>query len=91
MLTLPHLQLLIKYHWRAERFAREASAAEKDLMNELDWTQLAELLTDLQLYHQQLLSKDYARQVLHRLLATCADEATAQTFIGYAGTLVPGN
>lgn len=91
MLTLPQLQLLIKYHWRADRFAREAGASEKELMADLDWAQLAELLTDLQLYHQQLLSKDYARQLLRRLLATCADETTAQTFIGYAGTLVTSN
>jgi hypothetical protein len=87
MLTLAKLQLLIKYHWRADRFAREASAAEKALMGGLDWTQLGELLTDLQLYHQYLLSKDYARQLHQRLLAACADEATAQTFIGYAGIL----
>lgn len=87
MLTLAKLQLLIKYHWRTDWFAREASASEQVLMAGLDWTQLAELLTDLQLYHQHLLSKDYARQLHRRLLATCADEATAQTFIGYAGTL----
>jgi len=91
MLTLPQLQLLIKYHWRADWFAREGSASEQALMAGLDWTQLNELLTDLQLYHQQLLSKDYARHLLRRLLEACADEATAQTFIGYAGTLVPGN
>jgi hypothetical protein len=88
MLTLPKLQLLIKYHWRADRFAREASASEQELMAGLDWTQLAELLTDLQLYHQHLLSSDYARRLHRRLLAACVDEATAQTFIGYASTLV---
>ena len=91
MLTLPRLQLLIKYHWRPDRFAREASPAEQALMAVLDWTQLGELLSDLQLYHQQLLSKDYARQLHRRLLATCADEATLETFIGYASTLAAGH
>jgi hypothetical protein len=87
MLTIAKLQILITYHWHPAVFTQQASTAEKALLTDINWHDLAEMLQDLKLYHQQLLSQEYAHRLYGRLLAACADEATAQTFIGYASTL----
>jgi len=87
LLTVEKLAVLIKYQWDLRRFYKQAPAAEKALMEGLDWNSLAELLQDLKRYHHQLVSADYAAKIHSELLAACADEETAQTFIGYASTL----
>ncbi|MDQ2770639.1 MAG: hypothetical protein M3Y54_09075 [Bacteroidota bacterium] len=86
MLTVAKLAVIIKYDWNFRHFEAVASTAEKDLMD-VDWDDLGEILADLRLLNQQLLSTGYARKIHAELLAACADEATAQTFIGYASTL----
>ncbi len=87
MLTLATLALLIKYHWDFRQFEALGTASEKALAAGLDWDQLAELLQDLKRYHRRLVSKEYAAKIHSDLLAACADEATAQTLLGYASTL----
>ena len=87
MLTIEKLAVLLKFQWDAERFGPEGSAAEKALLADIDWDKYASLLQDLMLVAKNLVAPDYARRVHRRLLAACADEATAQTFIGYASTL----
>ncbi|GAB3576295.1 hypothetical protein [Hymenobacter daeguensis] len=86
MLTVAKLAVLIKYDWNFPLFEAEAMPAEKALMD-LDWYETAELLNDLRLYHKNLVSKEYAATIHANLLAACADEATAQTLLGYASTL----
>jgi len=86
-LTVARLAVLIKYQWDLRHFYKHASAAEKELIEGLDWNATAELLEDLKRYHHQLVSADYAAKIHSDLLAACADEETAQTFIGYASTL----
>jgi hypothetical protein len=87
LLTVARLAVLIKYQWDLRRFYKQATAAEKELIQGLDWNHMAELLQDLKRYHQKLVSADYAAKIHAELLAACADEETAQTFIGYASTL----
>jgi hypothetical protein len=87
LLTVEKLAVLIKYQWDLRRFYKQAPAAERDLVDGLDWNSLAELLQDLKRYHQKLVSAEYAAKIHAELLAACADEETAQTFIGYASTL----
>lgn len=87
MLTVEKLLLLLRFNWDEERFVQTASAADKALLGELDWDKYASLLQDLMLISKKLVSADYARDVHQQLLAACADEVTAQTFIGYASTL----
>lgn len=87
MLTVAKLAVLIKYQWDLRRFHKHSAAQERELMADVDWHATAELLQDLKLYHKNLVSKDYARQIHANLLSICADEETTQTFIGYASTL----
>ena len=87
MLTVAKLAVLIKYHWDFRQFEQQGTTQEKELTADLDWDDLSELLQDLKRYHQNLVSKEYARKIYADLLAACADEATAQTFLGYANTL----
>lgn len=86
MLTVEKLAILIRYQWDFRRFRSQATAQEKELMD-IDWHDLAEMLQDLRLLHKNLLSKEYASKLYADLLAGCADEATAQTLLGYASTL----
>ena len=87
MLTVEKLLILLRFNWDEEQFVQTASAADKALLGGLDWDKYASLLQDLMLISKKLVSTDYARGVHQQLLAACADEATAQTFIGYASTL----
>ena len=61
--------------------------AEKQLLANIDRDKYASLLRDLLLVSKKLVSLEFALTVHRQLLATCADETTAQTFIGYASTL----
>ena len=85
-LTVAKLAIIIKYQWNYRLFQSKASLAEKELMN-VDWDDLGEILSDLKLYHRNLVSKEYAQKIYADLLEVCADEITAQTLLGYAGTL----
>ena len=87
LLTIDQLAVLLKFGWDEDWFVGQGSAAEKTLLGDIDWGKYASLLQDLMLVAKKLVSPDYARLVHRRLLAACADEATAQTFIGYASTL----
>jgi hypothetical protein len=87
MLTIDKLRVFLKFDWDSDLFAVSGSAREKALMHVLDWGEYAALLQDLMLVSKKLVSTEYARRVHRKLLAACADEATAQTFIGYASTL----
>ena len=87
MLTVPQLAILIKYRWDIRRFNKQGLAEEKALLADLDWHALAELLQDLRLYHQHLVSDEYAVKIHATLRTACADEETAQTLLGYASTL----
>jgi len=87
MLTEEKLLTLIKFHWNAGLLRQQGSAAEQALLADVEVEAAAELLQDLQRYHRGLVSRQYARQIHQTLLAACADEATAQLFIGYASTL----
>lgn len=87
LLTVARLAVLIKYQWDLRHFYKRSSADEQALMAGLDWHAAAELLEDLKRYHRQLVSPDYATKIHADLVALCADEETAQTFIGYASTL----
>ena len=86
-LTVAKLAILIKYGWQEVGFLALASAEEKVLMAGIDWPAMDELLQDLKRYHHRLVSPAYAQKIHLELLAHCADEATAQTLIGYASTL----
>jgi hypothetical protein len=86
-LTVTKLAVLIKYQWELRQFHKQATPEEKALVEGIDWHDLAELLQDLKRYHQQLVSPEYAAKIHAELLSVCADEETAQTFIGYASTL----
>lgn len=86
MLTISKLAVLIKYHWNLRRFQLEGTSQEKELMD-VDWEALTEILADLKLYHQRLVSPEYARKIYAQSLVVCADEDTAQTLLGYASTL----
>ncbi len=79
--------MLLKFGGDEDWLVRQGSAAEKALLVGVDWDKYASLLQDLMLVAKKLVSTNYARLVHRRLLAACADEATAQTFIGYASTL----
>jgi hypothetical protein len=87
MLTVAKLTVFIKYHWDLRHFHKQSTAAEAALMADIDWYDTVELLEDLRLYHKNLVSKEYAAKIHANLLAACADEATAQTLLGYASTL----
>lgn len=87
MLTIEKLTILLKFNWDADQFGWSGSPTEKKLMVDIDWSKYASLLQDLMLVSKKLVSTEFARAVHRRLLAACADEATAQTFIGYASTL----
>ena len=87
MLTVEKLAVLLKFGWDENRFAQAGSAAEKALLADINWGKYASLSQDLMLVVKKLVSPEYARGVHRQLLTACADEATAQTFIGYASTL----
>lgn len=87
MLTVPKLAVFIKYQWDHRRFKKHGTSQEKELMADLDWDTISEILEDLKRYHRHLVSKEYARKIHAELLAVCADGETAQTLIGYASTL----
>ena len=87
MLTVAKLAILIKYRWDYRRFNKQGLAEEKELLTDLDWHALAELLQDLTLYHKNLVSDEYAVKIHATLRTTCADDETAQTLLGYASTL----
>ena len=87
MLTVDKLKILLQCNWDEDLFARSGTGRHKALMADIDWGKYASLLQDLTLVSKKLVSPDYARTVHRQLLAACADEATAQTFIGYASTL----
>lgn len=87
MLTTAQLAVFINYQWDLRFFESQASTAEKELMSNVDWDEVNELLQDLRLYHQHLVSKEYARKILANLRQVCADEETAQILLGYASTL----
>lgn len=87
MLTVEKLMIMLRFQWDEGLFMRGASVQEKALLTGLDWSKYASLLQDLTLVSKKLVSPEYARTVHRQLLAACADEATAQTFIGYASTL----
>ena len=87
MLTVPKLAVLIKYRWDAHLFKKRASAQEKELLADIDWDDLGEVLQNLKLYQRKLVSTEYAQKILTDLRLVCADDETAQTFIGYASTL----
>ncbi|MFD2721680.1 hypothetical protein ACFST9_23390 [Hymenobacter monticola] len=86
LLTVEKLAILIKYHWDLRGFYKQATAAEKELMD-VDWDDLGDVLQDLKLYHRNLVSKEYAKKIFANLHEVCADEETAQTLLGYASTL----
>ena len=87
MLTIAKLAVLIKYHWNLRQFHKQGTPEEKELVADLDWDALSEILADLKLYHKNLVSVEYAKKIHADLLAVCADEQTAQTLLGYASTL----
>ncbi|MCC3152687.1 hypothetical protein Q3A66_06735 [Hymenobacter sp. BT770] len=87
MLTVEKLMILLKFNWDADLFLSGGSPQEKALMKGIGWAEYAGLLQDLMLVSRNLVSTEYARTVHRRLLTACADEETAQTFIGYASTL----
>ena len=87
MLTVAKLAVLIKYRWDYRRFNKQGLAPEKELLADLDWHALAELLQDLKLYHKKLVSNEYAVKIHAVLRTVCADDETAQTLLGYASTL----
>ena len=87
MLNVEKLLVLLRFNWDNARFREQGTAPEKALLAGLDWDEYAGLLQDLMLVSKNLVSPEYARTVHRQLLASCADEATAQTFIGYASTL----
>ncbi|MCI1186461.1 hypothetical protein MON38_03465 [Hymenobacter sp. DH14] len=87
MLTTEKLLILLRFDWDEALFQQRGSAVEKQLLAGLDWDKYASLLQDLLLVSKKLVAPKYARTVHQQLLAACADEATAQTFIGYASTL----
>ena len=87
MLTAEKLLILLRYNWDEVRFRPTSSAADKPLLASIDWKEYASLRQDLLLVSKKLISPEYARPGHRQLLAACADEATARTFIGYASTL----
>ncbi|MBH8558380.1 hypothetical protein [Hymenobacter negativus] len=87
MLTVAKLAVLIKYRWDNHLFKKQASAQEKELLADIDWYDISELLQDLKLYHKNLVAAEYAKKILADLRQTCADDETAQTLLGYASTL----
>ena len=87
MLTTEKLLLLLRFNWNEALFQQDGSVAEKQLLANIDRDKYASLLRDLLLVSKKLVSLEFARTVHRQLLATGADEATAQTFIGYASTL----
>lgn len=87
MLTVEKLMVLINCAWDADLFARAGSAREKALLAGLDWGKYESLLHDLTLVSKNLVAREYAQKIHRQLLTACADEATVQTFLGYASTL----
>lgn len=87
MLTVAKLAVLIKYRWDNHLFKKQASAQEKELLADIDWDNISEVLQDLTRYHRQLVSAEYAKKILADLRQVCADDETAQTLLGYASTL----
>ena len=86
MLTVAKLAVLIKYRWDNHLFKKQASASERELLADIDWDNISETLQDLRRYHHRLVAAEYATKILHDLRQVCADEETAQTFLGYAST-----
>ncbi len=87
MLTVAKLAVLIKYRWDNHRFKKQASAQEKELLADVDWDDISEILQDLTRYHRQLVAPEYAQKMLIDLRQVCADDETVQTLLGYASTL----
>ncbi|GAB3872457.1 hypothetical protein GCM10028824_22870 [Hymenobacter segetis] len=87
MLTVAKLAILIKYRWDNHLFKKQALAQEKELLADIDWYDIGELLQDLKLYHKNLVAAEYAKKILTDLRQVCADDETAQTLLGYASTL----
>ena len=87
MLTVAKLAVLIKYRWDNHLFKKQASATERELLADVDWDDISEVLQDLTRYHRQLVSAEYAKKILTDLRQICADDETAQTLLGYASTL----
>ena len=87
MLTVAKLAVLIKYRWDNHIFKKQASAQEKELLTDIDWDDISEILQDLKLYQRQLVSAGYAKKILTDLRQVCADDETVQTLLGYASTL----
>ena len=87
MLTVANLAVLIKYSWDNHLFKKQASAPEKELLTDIDWDDISEILQDLTRYQRQLVSADYAQKILHDLRQVCADNETVQTLLGYTSTL----
>jgi hypothetical protein len=87
MLTVAKLAVLMKYQWNLRQFHKQGTPEEKELVADLDWDDLSEILNDLKLYHKKLVSAEYAKKIHAELLAVCADEETTQTLLGYASIL----
>jgi len=87
MLTVTKLAVLIKYGWDNHRFKKQASAQEKELLADIDWDDIGQVLQDLRLYQRKLVSAEYAKKILTDLRQVCADDETVQTLLGYANTL----
>ena len=87
MLTVAKLAVLITYHWDNHLFKKQASTPEKELLADIDWDDIGEVLQDLKLYQRQLVSPGYAKKILIDLRQLRADDETAQTLLGYASTL----
>lgn len=87
MLTVAKLTVLIKYHSDNRLFNKQAFAQEKELLADIDWNDIGEVLQDFKLCHRKLVSAEYAKKILTDLRQVCADEETVQTLFGYASTL----
>jgi hypothetical protein len=87
MLTVEKLKILLQCNWDEDLFARAGSPSQQAFMAGIELGKYASLLQDLTLISKKLVSPEYARIVHQQLVAACADEATTQTFIGYASTL----
>ena len=87
MLTIAKLAVLIKYRWDNHLFKKQASAQEKELLADIDWDDISEVLQDLTRHHRQLVSAEHSKKILTDLRQVFADDETVQTLLGYAITL----
>ena len=87
MPTVEKLLILLRCNWDKVLFHQTGSAANKQLLTDIDRDKYASLRQDLLLAPKKSVAPEYARIVHRQMLATCVDKATAQTFIGYASTL----